>query len=323
MSIDTVAHAAASPGRDQPYAELGLKTDEFERIREILGRRPTSAELAMYSVMWSEHCSYKSSKVHLRQFGDKAPPSEALLVGIGENAGVVDIGDGWAVTFKIESHNHPSYVEPYQGAATGVGGIVRDILSMGARPLAVMDSLRFGPADAPDTLRVLPGVVAGVGGYGNCLGLPNIGGEVAFDPTYLGNPLVNALCVGAMRHEDVHLANARGAGNKVVLFGARTGGDGIGGVSVLASETFDETGPAKRPSVQVGDPFMEKLLIECTLEVLRAGLVEGIQDLGGAGISCATSELASNGDGGMRIELDRVPLRDSSLSPEEILMSES
>ncbi len=323
MCIDSVAHAAVTPDREQPFAELGLKPDEYRRIREILGRRPTSAELAMYSVMWSEHCSYKSSKVHLRQFGDKAPPSEALLVGIGENAGVVDVGDGWAVTFKIESHNHPSYVEPYQGAATGVGGIVRDILSMGARPLAVMDSLRFGPVDAPDTQRVLPGIVAGVGGYGNCLGLPNIGGEVAFDRTYLGNPLVNALCVGAMRHEDVHLANARGAGNLVVLFGARTGGDGIGGVSVLASETFDETGPAKRPSVQVGDPFMEKLLIECTLDVLRAGLVEGIQDLGGAGISCATSELASNGDGGMRIELDRVPLRDSSLSPEEILMSES
>jgi len=274
-------------------------------------------------VMWSEHCSYKSSKVHLRQFAEKAPPSEALLVGIGENAGVVDIGDGWAVTFKIESHNHPSYVEPYQGAATGVGGIVRDIMSMGARPIAVMDPLRFGPIDAPDTRRVLPGVVAGIGGYGNCLGLPNIGGEIVFDPSYAGNPLVNALCVGAMRHEDIHLASATGAGNLVVLYGARTGGDGIGGVSVLASETFAEGGPAKRPSVQVGDPFMEKLLIEATLEVLRAGLVEGIQDLGGAGISCATSELASNGAGGMHVWLDRVLLRDRTLSPEEILMSES
>ena len=323
MTLDTVDVAEATPGSPQPFSELGLKEDEYTRIREILGRRPTSAELAMYSVMWSEHCSYKSSKVHLRQFGERAPASPALLVGIGENAGVVDVGDGWAVTFKIESHNHPSFIEPYQGAATGVGGIVRDILAMGARPLAIMDPLRFGPAEAPDTRRVLPGVVAGIGGYGNCLGLPNIGGEVVFDPSYLGNPLVNALCVGAMRHEDIHLAKATGVGNLVVLYGARTGGDGIGGVSVLASESFDASGPAKRPSVQVGDPFMEKLLIEATLDVLRSGLVEGIQDLGGAGISCATSELASNGDGGMHVWLDRVPLRDATLSPEEILMSES
>jgi phosphoribosylformylglycinamidine synthase len=321
--VDTVSDAATTPEVEQPFAELGLKPDEYQRIREILGRRPTSAELAMYSVMWSEHCSYKSSKVHLRQFGDKKPETDALLVGIGENAGVVDIGDGWAVTFKVESHNHPSYVEPYQGAATGIGGIVRDILSMGARPVAVMDPLRFGAADHPDTRRVLPGVVAGIGGYGNCLGLPNIGGEVVFDASYQGNPLVNALCVGTMRHEDIHLASAKGVGNLVVLYGAKTGGDGIGGVSVLASETFDEGGPAKRPSVQVGDPFMEKLLIECTLEVLHAGLVEGIQDLGGAGISCATSELASNGEGGMHVRLDTVPLRDATLTPEEILMSES
>ena len=321
--VDTVTDAAANPDVTQPFAELGLKPDEYQQIREILGRRPTSAELAMYSVMWSEHCSYKSSKVHLRQFGDKKPETDALLVGIGENAGVVDIGDGWAVTFKVESHNHPSYVEPYQGAATGIGGIVRDILSMGARPVAVMDPLRFGAADHPDTRRVLPGVVAGIGGYGNCLGLPNIGGEVVFDSSYQGNPLVNALCVGTMRHEDIHLASAKGVGNLVVLYGAKTGGDGIGGVSVLASETFDEGGPAKRPSVQVGDPFMEKLLIECTLEVLHAGLVEGIQDLGGAGISCATSELASNGEGGMHVRLDSVPLRDATLTPEEILMSES
>jgi len=321
--VDTVTDAAANPDVTQPFAELGLKPDEYQQIREILGRRPTSAELAMYSVMWSEHCSYKSSKVHLRQFGDKKPETDALLVGIGENAGVVDIGDGWAVTFKVESHNHPSYVEPYQGAATGIGGIVRDILSMGARPVAVMDPLRFGAADHPDTRRVLPGVVSGIGGYGNCLGLPNIGGEVVFDSSYQGNPLVNALCVGTMRHEDIHLASAKGVGNLVVLYGAKTGGDGIGGVSVLASETFDEGGPAKRPSVQVGDPFMEKLLIECTLEVLHAGLVEGIQDLGGAGISCATSELASNGEGGMHVRLDSVPLRDATLTPEEILMSES
>lgn len=329
MSIDTVKGAAETPDQLQPWAQLGLKDDEYARIREILGRRPTSSELAMYSVMWSEHCSYKSSKVHLRRFGDlpQETPVGTLLAGIGENAGVVDIGQGYAVTFKIESHNHPSYVEPHQGAATGVGGIVRDILAMGARPVAVMDSLRFGPLEAADTARVLPGVVAGIGGYGNCLGLPNIGGELAFDPTYAGNPLVNALCVGVMRHEDLHRARASGAGNVVVLFGARTGGDGIGGVSVLASETFDssEGSPAssRRPSVQVGDPFLEKLLVECTLEMFASGGVVGIQDLGGAGLSCATSELASAGDGGMHVALDRVPLRDSSLTPEEILMSES
>jgi phosphoribosylformylglycinamidine synthase len=323
MALDTVAIATANPDTTQPFAELGLKPDEYARIKEILGRRPTSSELAMYSVMWSEHCSYKSSKVHLKQFGDKAVKTDALLVGIGENAGVVDVGQGYAVTFKIESHNHPSFIEPYQGAATGVGGIVRDILTMGARPIAVMDTLRFGPADHPDTRRVLPGVIAGVGGYGNCLGLPNIGGEVVFDRTYLGNPLVNALCVGVMKHSDIKLAKAAGAGNLVVLYGAKTGGDGIGGVSVLASETFESTGPAKRPAVQVGDPFVEKVLIECSLEIFAEDLVVGIQDLGGAGLSCATSELASGGSGGMKVELDRVPLRDATLSPEEILMSES
>ncbi|CAM8644224.1 phosphoribosylformylglycinamidine synthase subunit PurL [Candidatus Planktophila dulcis] len=323
MSLDTVATAQANPDATQPFAELGLKPDEYARIKEILGRRPTSSELAMYSVMWSEHCSYKSSKVHLKQFGDKAVKTDALLVGIGENAGVVDVGQGYAVTFKIESHNHPSFIEPYQGAATGVGGIVRDILTMGARPIAVMDPLRFGPADAPDTRRVLPGIVAGVGGYGNCLGLPNIGGEVVFDQTYLGNPLVNALCIGVMKHSDIKLAKAAGAGNLVVLYGAKTGGDGIGGVSVLASETFESKGPAKRPAVQVGDPFVEKVLIECSLEIFAEDLVVGIQDLGGAGLSCATSELASGGSGGMKVQLDKVPLRDPSLSPEEILMSES
>ncbi len=323
MSLDTVAIAQANPDATQPFAELGLKPDEYARIKEILGRRPTSSELAMYSVMWSEHCSYKSSKVHLKQFGDKAVKTDALLVGIGENAGVVDVGQGYAVTFKIESHNHPSFIEPYQGAATGVGGIVRDILTMGARPIAVMDPLRFGPADAPDTRRVLPGIVAGVGGYGNCLGLPNIGGEVVFDETYLGNPLVNALCVGVMKHSDIKLAKAAGAGNFVVLYGAKTGGDGIGGVSVLASETFESKGPAKRPAVQVGDPFVEKVLIECSLEIFAEDLVVGIQDLGGAGLSCATSELASGGSGGMKVQLEKVPLRDPSLSPEEILMSES
>jgi len=323
MALDTVSQAASTPDQKMPWKELGLKEDEYQRIQEILKRRPTGAELAMYSVMWSEHCSYKSSKIHLKQFGEKAVKSDALLVGIGENAGVVDIGQNYAVTFKIESHNHPSFVEPYQGAATGVGGIVRDILTMGARPIAVMDPLRFGPADAVDTRRVLPGIVAGVGGYGNCLGLPNIGGEVVFDETYAGNPLVNALCVGVMKHEDIKLATAHGVGNLVVLFGAKTGGDGIGGVSVLASETFATGKATKRPSVQVGDPFAEKVLIECSLEIFAADLVVGIQDLGGAGLSCATSELASAGSGGMAIQLEKVPLRDPSLSPEEILMSES
>jgi phosphoribosylformylglycinamidine synthase len=323
--VDTVSHAAVTPDAEQPWAELGLKSDEYARIREILGRRPSSCELAMYSVMWSEHCSYKSSKVHLKRFGElaKTTPRGPLLAGIGEQAGVVDVGGGLAVTFKIESHNHPSYVEPYQGAATGVGGIVRDILAMGARPIGVMDALRFGPLDAPDTARVLPGIVAGVGGYGNCLGLPNIGGEVVFDASYYGNPLVNALCVGVLKHTDLHLAFASGTGNQVILYGAATGGDGIGGASILASETFEADGPAKRPAVQVGDPFMEKLLIECTLELFAAGIIVGIQDLGAAGISCATSELASSGDGGMHVDLDLVPLRDPTLAPEEILMSES
>jgi phosphoribosylformylglycinamidine synthase len=308
----------------QPYAELGLTDAEYEKILAVLGRRPTDAELALYSVMWSEHCSYKSSKVYLRQFAEQAPPSDALLAGIGHNAGVVDIGQGYAVTFKIESHNHPSYVEPHQGAATGVGGIVRDILAMGARPVAVLDALRFGPASAPDTRRVLPGVVGGISFYGNCLGLPNIGGELDFDPCYAGNPLVNALCVGVMRHDDLQVAAAHGPGNKVILFGSSTGPDGVGGASVLASASFAAAGSAgKRPSVQVGDPFLEKLLVECCLELYAAGLVVGIQDLGAAGVACATTELAAAGTGGMRVELDAVPLRDSSLGPPEILMSES
>ncbi len=318
-------NAQETPDVEQPWAELGLKEDEYQRIREILGRRPTGCELAMYSVMWSEHCSYKSSKMHLKRFSvlPQTTPRGPLLAGIGDNAGVVDVGQGYAVTFKAESHNHPSYVEPHQGAATGVGGIVRDILAMGARPVGVMDALRFGPLDAPDTARVLPGVVSGVGDYGNCLGLPNIGGEVEFDPAYAANPLVNALCVGVLRHEDLKFAKATGIGNKVIMYGARTGGDGIGGASILASETFEEDGQGKRPAVQVGDPFMEKLLIECTLELFAAGVVTAIQDFGAAGLSCATSELASAGDGGMWVNMNAVKLRDHTLSPEEILMSES
>ncbi|GAB1643724.1 phosphoribosylformylglycinamidine synthase subunit PurL [Krasilnikovia sp. MM14-A1259] len=320
---DTVQRAVATPEELQPHADLGLKDDEYERIRQILGRRPTASELAMYSIMWSEHCSYKSSKVHLRQFGEKAPQNTRMLAGIGENAGVVQISDDLAVTFKVESHNHPSFVEPYQGAATGVGGIVRDILAMGARPIAVMDPLRFGAADHPDTARVLPGVVAGIGGYGNCLGLPNIGGEVVFDPCYQGNPLVNALSIGVLPVERLQKKEAAGVGNVVVLLGARTGRDGIGGVSVLASATFDEGAEQRRPSVQVGDPFMEKLLIESCLEMYDAGLIVGIQDLGGAGLTCALTETAAAAGTGMRIYLERVPLREPSMSPTEILASES
>ena len=322
---DTVAAAQANPDLEQPYASLGLKDDEYARIKEILGRRPTDAELAMYSVMWSEHCSYKSSKVHLRYFGETMTEemSEKILAGIGENAGVVDIGGGNAVTFRVESHNHPSYVEPHQGAATGVGGIVRDIMAMGARPIAVMDQLRFGPADAPDTSRVLPGVVDGISHYGNCLGLPNIGGETVFDESYAGNPLVNALCVGTLKVDDLKLAFASGLGNKVMLFGSRTGLDGIGGVSVLASDTFEEGAERKLPAVQVGDSFAEKVLIECCLDLYRAGVVVGIQDLGGAGLACATSELAAAGDGGMEIDLDAVPLRAENMLAAEILSSES
>lgn len=322
---DTVEAAQREPDLDQPYASLGLRDDEYARIKEILGRRPTDAELAMYSVMWSEHCSYKSSKVHLRYFGETTTEEmgSKILAGIGENAGVVDIGDGNAVTFRVESHNHPSFVEPHQGAATGVGGIVRDIMAMGARPIAVMDQLRFGPADAPDTSRVLPGVVDGIGHYGNCLGLPNIGGETVFDPSYAGNPLVNALCVGTLKVDDLKLAFASGTGNKVMLFGSRTGLDGIGGVSVLASDTFAEGAERKLPAVQVGDPFAEKVLIECCLDLYRAGVVVGIQDLGGAGLACATSELAAAGDGGMEVNLDAVPLRASNMTAAEILSSES
>jgi phosphoribosylformylglycinamidine synthase len=320
--VDTVVAAQEGPDIGQPYADLGLRSEEYDRIRQILGRRPTECELSMYSIMWSEHCSYKSSRVHLRQFGD-LPKTDRMLAGIGENAGVVAVSDELAVTFKVESHNHPSYVEPYQGAATGVGGIVRDILAMGARPIAVMDSLRFGDVDHPDTRRLVTGVVAGVGGYGNCLGLPNIGGEVAFDPSYDGNPLVNALCIGVLPRVRLQTSKASGVGNQVILYGARTGRDGIGGVSVLASATFDEGGPVNRPAVQVGDPFQEKIVTEASLEMYDRGLVVGIQDLGGAGFTCAISETAAAGRQGMHVLLDAVPLREASMEPWEVLSSES
>ncbi|QSB05319.1 phosphoribosylformylglycinamidine synthase subunit PurL [Natronoglycomyces albus] len=322
--VDTVGRAEATPDEKQPYVDLGLNDEEYNKIRDILGRRPTTAELSMYSIMWSEHCSYKSSRVHLRQFGEKNPKTDRLLAGIGANAGVIQITEDTAVTFKVESHNHPSYIEPMQGAATGVGGIIRDILAMGARPVAVMDSLRFGDADHPDTARVLPGVVSGISHYGNCVGLPNIGGETIFDPCYQGNPLVNALSVGVMPVERLQSHEAAGIGNVVVLLGAKTGRDGIGGVSVLASATFDaDDDTDARPTVQVGDPFTEKLLIECCLELYDAGLVTGIQDLGGAGLTCALSETAAAGGGGMHVDLERVPLRAAAMEPHEILASES
>jgi phosphoribosylformylglycinamidine synthase subunit PurL len=323
VGFDTVPRAIDTPFEHQPFIALGLREDEYDRVRQVLGRRPTESELAMYSIMWSEHCSYKSSKVHLRQFSQKTPRLDTLLAGIGENAGVIRVSDRLAVTFKVESHNHPSFVEPYQGAATGVGGIVRDILAMGARPIAVMDPLRFGVADHEDTKRVLPGIVAGIGGYGNCLGLPNIGGEVVFDECYQGNPLVNALCVGVLPIGRLQNKAAAGPGNIVVLIGAKTGRDGIGGVSVLASATFDAESEQRRPSVQVGDPFMEKLLVEACLELYDAGLVVGIQDLGGAGLTCALSETAAAAGTGMSINLDLVPLREPSMKPQEVLASES
>jgi phosphoribosylformylglycinamidine synthase subunit PurL len=312
--------------------ELGLRGDEYERVVATLGRVPTVAELGMYSVMWSEHCSYKSSKIHLRGLATAAP---WVLAGPGENAGVIDVGDGLAVAFKIESHNHPSYVEPYQGAATGVGGILRDIFTMGARPIAIMDPLRFGdpggwtdgagqerPVDAFQR-HLIDGVVRGVGGYGNCVGVPNIGGELEFDDSYAGNPLVNVLAIGVLPKERLQLAKAERVGDRAVLLGSATGRDGIGGASVLASQEFDDLLEDKRPNVQVGDPFAEKQLIECCLELYERDLVAGIQDMGAAGIACSTSELASKASMGMDVDLDLVHLRDPTLDSWEILCSES
>jgi phosphoribosylformylglycinamidine synthase II len=306
--------------------ELGLRGDEYDRIVETLGRTPTKSELGMYSVMWSEHCSYKSSKVHLRNLPTEGPH---VLVGPGENAGVVDVGDGLAVTFKIESHNHPSYVEPYQGAATGVGGILRDIFTMGARPIAIMDPLRFGNPvtrdGRPDAFQrhLIDGVVRGVGGYGNCVGVPNIGGETVFDDRYAGNPLVNVFAIGVMPKDRLQLAVAEAPGDVAVLLGSGTGRDGIGGASVLASQEFDAGLEDKRPNVQVGDPFAEKLLIECCLELYDRDLLSGIQDMGAAGIACSTAEMASKASMGMRVDLSRVHLREPSMESWEILCSES
>ncbi|CAN5539966.1 phosphoribosylformylglycinamidine synthase subunit PurL [soil metagenome] len=302
------------------HRALGLTDTELDDIVEILGREPNRLELSMYSVMWSEHCSYKSSRIHL---GRLPTTGEGVLVGPGENAGVMDVGDGIAAAIRIESHNHPSFIEPYQGAATGAGGILRDIFTMGARPIALMDPLRFGPLDDPRSRWVAEGVVSGISGYGNSVGVPTVGGEVVFDECYKGNPLVNVLCLGILPVERLVLAKATGTGNLAVLLGSATGRDGIGGVSVLASAGFEEGSEDKRPAVQVGDPFEEKRLIEACLALLDAGLVVGIQDLGGAGLTCAASETASNGKMGMDFDVSAVPRREAGMEPFEVMTSES
>ena len=301
-------------------ASLGLTGEEYERIVATLRREPTAAELAMYGAMWSEHCSYKSSKIYLKTLPTEGP---RVVMGPGESAGIIDIGDGLVAVFKLESHNHPSFVEPVQGAATGVGGIVRDIISAGARPIALLDPLRFGMPDEWPQRHLLGGVVAGISQYGNSIGIPTVGGEVKFDPCYRGNPLVNVMCVGIGEAAHVQRARAEGNGNVALLMGSKTGRDGIGGVSVLASRPFDAEAEAKRPSVQVGDPFTEKVVIEACLEIARRGLLVGLQDLGGAGLCCATSETASRGMVGLDLDLDAVPLREAGMEPFEILTSES
>ena len=303
------------------HRRLGVTDEDLEAIRDRLGgREPNDLELAMFSVMWSEHCSYKSSKPLLKTL---PTAGEGVVAGPGENAGVISIGDGLAVAFKIESHNHPSAVEPYQGAATGVGGILRDIFTMGARPIAVLDALRFGDPSNPRTRHLVDGVVRGVGGYGNCVGVPTVGGELVFDPSYEGNPLVNVMAIGLLEERRLTLAAAPGPGNLVVLFGSATGRDGIGGASVLASATFTHDDPSKRPSVQVGDPFAEKLLIEASLELIERSLVQGLQDLGAGGITCATSETADRAGTGILVDLDAIPRREPGLAPFEVLISES
>ncbi len=318
----TVTEARPEVADMEPlHRRLGLTDEELGAIRDRLdGRAPNDLELAMFSVMWSEHCSYKSSRPLLRTL---PTGGEGVVAGPGENAGVIAIGDGLAVAFKIESHNHPSAVEPYQGAATGVGGILRDIFTMGARPIAVLDALRFGEPSDPRTRHLVDGVVRGVGGYGNCVGVPTVGGELVFDPTYQGNPLVNVMAIGLLEERRLTLAAAPGPGNLVVLFGSTTGRDGIGGASVLASATFTDQDPSKRPSVQVGDPFAEKLLIEASLELIERGLVEGLQDLGAGGITCATSETADRAGTGISLDLDAIPRREPDMEPFEVMISES
>src|ERR1700674_2106946 len=307
----------------------GLTLDEYEKIKRLLGgREPTLTELGIFSVMWSEHCSYKSSRVHLKRLPTR---SRRVLQGPGENAGIIDIGDGWACAFKIESHNHPSFIEPFQGATTGVGGILRDIFTMGARPVAVMDSLRFGPITAAKATpkselhknhSIMEGVVGGVASYGNCFGVPNLGGEIKFEPCYSGNPLVNAFAMGLVRKDQIFYGRAAGEGNPVMYVGAKTGRDGIHGAT-MASEEFSEGSEAKRPNVQVGDPFLEKLLLEACLEAMQTGAIVGIQDMGAAGLTCSTCEMGARGGTGVEIELDRVPQRETGMTPYEIMLSES
>src|SRR5436190_573644 len=311
--------------------EHGITPEEYQKILKALGRTPTITELGIYSVMWSEHCSYKSSRVHLKRLPTR---SKLVVQGPGENAGIIDIGDGWVCAFKIESHNHPSYIEPFQGAATGVGGILRDIFTMGARPLAVMDSLRFGPitqnASSPkkddDTIHrnhsILEGVVSGIASYGNCFGVPNLGGETKFEDCYSQNPLVNAFALGLMRKDEIFYAKAAGVGNPVIYVGAKTGRDGIHGAT-MASEEFKEGSEQKRPNVQVGDPFLEKLLLEACLEAMQTGAIVGIQDMGAAGLTCSTCEMGARGGVGVEIELDLVPQRESGMNAYEIMLSES
>ncbi len=326
MTTSAISFTAITP---EMIREHGLTPEEFEKIKQLLGgREPTLTELGIFSVMWSEHCSYKSSRIHLKRLPTR---SKLVVQGPGENAGIVDIGDGWACAFKIESHNHPSFIEPFQGAATGVGGILRDIFTMGARPVAVMDSLRFGPisAEAQPTQAeihknhsVMEGVVSGVASYGNCFGVPNLGGEVKFEPCYSGNPLVNAFALGLVRRDQIFYGRASGEGNPVIYVGSKTGRDGIHGAT-MASEEFSEGSEAKRPNVQVGDPFLEKLLLEACLEAMETGAIVGIQDMGAAGLTCSTCEMGARGGTGVEIELDRVPQRETGMTPYEIMLSES
>jgi phosphoribosylformylglycinamidine synthase len=328
--MNSSAAVAPPPATITPeiLAAHGITPDEYRRIEDTLGRTPSLTELGIYSVMWSEHCSYKSSKVHLRRLPTR---SKLVVQGPGENAGIIDVGDGWACAFKIESHNHPSYIEPYQGAATGVGGILRDIFTMGARPLAVMDSLRFGPIEAdaqtPEELvrknhSIVEGVVHGIAGYGNCFGVPNLGGETKFEPCYSGNPLVNAFALGLVRRDEIFYAKASGLGNPVIYVGARTGRDGIHGAT-MASEEFKEGSEQKRPNVQVGDPFMEKLLLEACLEAMKTGAVVGIQDMGAAGLTSSSCEMGGRGGVGIELDLDHVPQRESAMTAYEMMLSES
>src|SRR5271157_947374 len=300
-----------------------LTPDEYRRIVAILGRDPNLTELGIFSVMWSEHCSYKSSRIHLKKLPTRGP---RVVQGPGENAGILDIGDGWCIAFKIESHNHPSFIEPFQGAATGVGGILRDIFTMGARPIAVMDALRFGPLDdpvaGPRNQRILSGVVGGIAHYGNCFGVPTVGGECVFEPSYNGNPLINVFALGIFRRDQIFYGKATGIGNPVIYVGAKTGRDGIHGAS-MASAEFTEESKQKRPNVQVGDPFLEKLLLEACLEAMQTGAIVGIQDMGAAGLTCSTCEMGSRGEVGIEIELDRVPQRETGMTPYEIMLSES